>query len=84
MRPKPPAPSESADFRRWKSRAAAMLERKRISRGVARERDLRKMYIGGATPEQAAEQMQVLYWNTRPAFERMRKAMGVVENEADD
>jgi hypothetical protein len=30
------------------------------------------MYVGGATPEQAAEQVQVLYWNTRPAFERMR------------
>jgi hypothetical protein len=70
---KPPAPSEPADYRRWKARAAAMLERKRISRGVARERDLRKLYIGGATPEQAAEQVQVIYWNTRPAFERMRE-----------
>jgi hypothetical protein len=30
------------------------------------------MYVGGATPEQAAEQVQALYWNTRPAFERMR------------
>jgi hypothetical protein len=51
---KPPAPSEPADYRRWKARAVAMLERQRISRSVARERDLRKMYVGGATPEQAA------------------------------
>jgi hypothetical protein len=32
----------------------------------------RKRYIGGATPEQAAEQVQTQYWNTR-SFERMRK-----------
>jgi hypothetical protein len=49
-----------------------MLERQRISRSVARERDLRRMYVGGATPEQAAEQMQVLYWNTR-WFEMRRR-----------
>jgi hypothetical protein len=67
MRPKPPEPSESADFGRWKSRAAAMLERQRLSRGVMRERDWRRMYIGGATPEQAAE-----YWNTR-WFEMRRR-----------
>jgi hypothetical protein len=29
------------------------------------------MYVGGATPEQAAEQVQMLYWNTRPAIERI-------------
>jgi hypothetical protein len=49
-----------------------MLERQRISRSVARERDLRRMYVGRATPEQAAEQMQVLYWNTR-WFEMRRR-----------
>jgi hypothetical protein len=52
---KPPAPSEPADYRRWKFRAAALLERQGLPLGVARERDLRKMYTGGATPEQAAE-----------------------------
>jgi hypothetical protein len=31
-----------------------------------RERgDLRQLYIRGATPEQAAEQVQAQYWNTR-------------------
>jgi hypothetical protein len=72
MRPKPPEPSESADFRRWKSRAAAMLERQRLSRGVMRERDWRRMYIGGATSEQAADQAQAQYWNTR-WFEMRRR-----------
>jgi hypothetical protein len=72
MRPKPPAPSESADYRRWKSRAAALLERQRFSRGVMRERDWRHLFIRGATPEDAARQAEVLYYNTRPPFERMR------------
>jgi hypothetical protein len=36
MRPKPPAPSESADFRRWKSRAAALLERHELPFKVVR------------------------------------------------
>jgi hypothetical protein len=69
---KPPAPSEAADFRRWKVRAAAMLKRHGIPSGPwARERDLRQLYIRGATPEKAVEQVQVLYNNTRPAFERL-------------
>jgi hypothetical protein len=50
-----------------------MLERQGIPLGVARERDLRKIYIGGATPEQAVEQVQTHYWNTR-SFERMGKS----------
>jgi hypothetical protein len=65
---KPLAPSEPADFRRWKVRAAAMLKRHGIPSGPwARERDLR----WGATPEKAVEKVQVLYNNTRPAFERI-------------
>jgi hypothetical protein len=28
-------------------------------------RDLRVLYIKGATPEQAAQEVQVTYWNTR-------------------
>jgi hypothetical protein len=57
---------------RWKTHAAALLERQGIPAGVARERDLRQMFITGATPEQAVEQGQVAYRNTRPAFEPMR------------
>jgi hypothetical protein len=37
----------------------------------ARDRDLRHLYIRGATPEQAVDQVQTSYWNTR-SFERMR------------
>jgi hypothetical protein len=71
MPPKPPAPSEPADYRRWKAHAAALLERQGLLAGVIRERDWRQLYIGGATPEQAVEQVQVHYYNTRPAFGRM-------------
>jgi hypothetical protein len=66
---KPPSPSEPADYRRWKFRAAALLERQ----GLCLERDWRHLYIRGVTPEEAAEQVQVIYWNTRPAVERMQR-----------
>jgi hypothetical protein len=41
-----------------------------VHRGVpagpwGRERDLRHLYIRGASPEQAAEHVQTSYWNTR-------------------
>jgi hypothetical protein len=72
--PRKPPPSESADYRRWKARCEALLLRLDVPADPwSRERDLRQMYIGGATPEQAAEEVQVLYWNTRLAFERLRK-----------
>jgi hypothetical protein len=69
---KPPAPSEPGDYHRWKAQAAALVERLGVPAGPwSRERDLRQLYISGATPEQAAGQMQVNYWNTR-TFERLR------------
>jgi hypothetical protein len=34
-------------------------------------RDLRQLFIRGATPEQAVDQVQAQYWNTR-SFERLR------------
>jgi hypothetical protein len=73
MPTKPPAPSEPADYRRWRARAAAMLERQRISAAVMRERDWRQLYIPGKSPEDAARQAETAYWNTRPPFERMGK-----------
>jgi hypothetical protein len=82
MRPKPPAPSKPADCRRWKSRAAAVLERQGISPGVARERDLRKMSIGGAPPEQAAAGADDLL--EHPLVRAHAVEMSAVENEADD
>jgi hypothetical protein len=49
-----------------------MLERHGLPLGVMRERDLRKLYIGGATPGQAAEQALAHHGNERPAVERIR------------
>jgi hypothetical protein len=70
---KPPAPSEPTEtYRRWKSRAAALLERQGLSPGIMRERDWRQLYIQGAPPEDAASQAETYHWNTRLAFERMR------------
>jgi hypothetical protein len=50
-----------------------LLERQRLSRGMMWERDWRQLYIRGKTPEEAARQAETSYWNTRPAFERLRK-----------
>jgi hypothetical protein len=72
MRPKQMAPSEPASYRRWKAHAAALLLRLGIPAGPwSRDHDLRQMYINGATPEQAVEQVEAHYWNAR-SLERMR------------
>jgi hypothetical protein len=73
MPQRPPAPSVPASYRRWRSRAAALLERQRISAAVMRERDWRQLYIRGKSPEDAARQAETAYWNARPRFERMGK-----------
>jgi hypothetical protein len=52
----PQAPSSQRVSRRWKTRAAALFERERLSRWVMWERDWRQLYIEGATPERAVEQ----------------------------
>jgi hypothetical protein len=68
----PAPPASLSIFRRWKSRAAALLERQGIPAGPwGRERDLRQVDIRAATPEQAVEQVHTQYWNTR-SFQRMR------------
>jgi hypothetical protein len=69
---KPLSPSEPADYRRWRRHAERLLKDLGVPAGPwSREGDLRKMYIGGATPEQAAQEVQTHYWNTR-SFERLR------------
>jgi hypothetical protein len=73
MPTKPPAPSEPADYRQWKSHAAALLERQGIFSDVLRERQWRQLFTRGVTPERAVERAQAHYNNTRPAFERWRK-----------
>jgi hypothetical protein len=70
---RPPAkPASTEDYRAWKARCAALLERQSLLPGVMRERDWRRLYMRGFTPEDAAGRAQVAYYNTRPAFERMR------------
>jgi hypothetical protein len=49
MPSKPPAPSEPADYRRWKTHAAALLDRQGISPGMMRERDCRQLFIKAPT-----------------------------------
>lgn len=45
---------------------------KAFQRAWRGEREWRQIFITGATPEHAVEQVRVHYYNTRPAFERMR------------
>jgi len=67
--PLKPPPSELADYRRWKCRAAALLQRQGLSLGVMLERDWRQMYIRGVTPEDAADRAQALLEHAQ--FEHM-------------
>jgi hypothetical protein len=67
---KPPAP-DPADYRHWKSSAAALLKRQGLSLGVMLERNWRQMYIRGVTPEDAADRAQALLEHAR--FEQMGK-----------
>jgi hypothetical protein len=67
---KPPAPSGPADYRRWRARVAALVERQSLLLGVMRERDWQRLYLRGVTPEDAVGRAQVAYYKTRPAFER--------------
>jgi len=56
-------------------RVASLLERQGIPFGVMRERDWRNLFIGGATPESAAE---------RAALEFHARAPRSVASHADD
>jgi hypothetical protein len=45
---RPPAePASMEDYRAWKSRCGALLERQGISAGVMREKEWRKLFIQG-------------------------------------
>jgi hypothetical protein len=41
--------------------------------GVAHERDLKRRIIRGGSSEEAACQVEALYWDSRPAFERWQR-----------
>jgi hypothetical protein len=52
---RPPAePASMEDYRAWKSRCGALLERQGISAGVMREKEWRKLFIQGTHPAKAS------------------------------
>jgi hypothetical protein len=57
-----------------KEAAAVKLDRQHgVKAGVIPERRWRWLYIQGRSPHDAADQAAVSAYNTRPAFERLRK-----------
>jgi hypothetical protein len=67
MARRPKAP-RSADvlptYASWKATAAVALGRQGIRPGVMREKEWRELFIRGKTPEDAARQAEMSYWNT--------------------
>jgi hypothetical protein len=59
---------EQMDYRPWKARCAALLERQGIFSGVVRERQWRQLFATGVTAEQAVERAQMHYNNGRGAL----------------
>jgi hypothetical protein len=62
-----------ADYRSWRARAAALLERQGLSPGVMREREWSNLYIRGKTPEEAMRQAETAYWSSHRPLERLRR-----------
>lgn len=50
----PPPTAPQGSYAQWREHAAAVLERRGISPGVMREREWRRLFIAGVTPEEAA------------------------------
>jgi hypothetical protein len=63
VKPKPTYPE-------WRARCAALLEGQGIS--ALREKEWRKLFIQGATPEAAVRHAGTFYHNSRPFLERTR------------
>jgi len=62
---KPPT-APPGSYAEWRERAAAVLERRAILPGVMREREWRRLFIAGATPEEAAARAETENHNRRP------------------
>ena len=71
-KPNPPA-APSGNYGAWRGAVKMLLDDAGIPFGTLRERDWRDLFIGGATPEQAAERAGVTAHNTRPTFGRQRR-----------
>jgi hypothetical protein len=63
-----------ADYRDWKDRAAAELERVHgVKASTIPERVWKKLYMQNMTPQEAAEQAAVSAYTTRPAGDRPKR-----------
>jgi hypothetical protein len=63
-----------ADYRDWKDRAAAELERVHgVKASTTPECVWKKLYVQNMTPQEAAEQAAVSAYNARPASDRLRR-----------
>jgi hypothetical protein len=56
----------------WRARCAALLEGQSISAGFMREKEWRKLFIKGSTPEEAVRHAGTFFHNSRPFLERTR------------
>jgi hypothetical protein len=62
------------DFRDWKDRAAAELERVHgVKASTIPERVWKKLYVQNMMPPEAAEQAAVSAYTTRPAADRSKR-----------
>jgi hypothetical protein len=66
-------PATQADYRSWRPHATALLERQGLSLGIMRERDLRRLYTRGKSPEDAGREVEAVYWNARVPLARLRR-----------
>jgi hypothetical protein len=79
-----PRKAEQTDYCAWKAHAAALLERQGIAPGVMRERDWCQLYIRGATPEQAVEQVAATQGKRWRCIKRMGAATAVRERHRSE
>ena len=65
-------PAERLDtFPAWKERVLAGLDK--ITASTVRERDLKQLYVKGATPEDAARDVEMLSFNASRASDRAKR-----------
>jgi hypothetical protein len=57
-------------YAKWKAHCAALLEGQGISAGFMREKEWRKLFIQGSSPEDAVRHAGTLHHNSRPLLER--------------
>jgi len=66
------SPVQPATYAEWKREVAVLLEQRGFLAGILRKRDLRDLFISGATPERAADWAETSAYDQRTSFERRR------------